>query len=214
MLPLLRGMRVVALIGLVAFLFVQQRSAVRRRLVIVVAAVVVICSSLFILLSPDPPSAASNSEPQLAPWAFPGAYANYSGSATLPNGIPYTLQFELRVLAVNGAKAEVVSLMAIQARNKPLSIHRNAAWLRATRSGGRPLELVTNDSLYLTFDSTATVMNKTIPVTVYYYDNKGDTTILFVKKEIGIPVQIEFGLDNVTSILVRLVKTNISGLVG
>ncbi|TMP99173.1 MAG: hypothetical protein E6K99_05695 [Thaumarchaeota archaeon] len=120
----------------------------------------------------------------------------------------------MRVAAVTGTKAEVVSLMAIQARNKPLSIHRHAAWLRATRSEGRPLDLVTNDSLYLTFDSAATVMNKTIPVTVYYYDNKGDTTILFVKKEFGIPVQIVFDLDNVTSITVLLVKTNISGLVG
>src|SRR5439155_16615950 len=120
-------------IGTGSILILEEESGGKKTLIIVVAAVVVICSSLFILLSPDPPSAASNSEPQLAPWAFPGAYANYSGSATLPNGIPYTLQFELRVLAVNGAKAEVVSLMAIQARNKPLSIHRNAAWLRATR---------------------------------------------------------------------------------
>jgi len=193
---------------------VQQRRAVRRRFVVVAAAVVVVCSSLLLLLSPAPPSAASDSEPQLWPWAFPGAYANYSGSATLPNGIPYTLQFQLRVAAVTGTKAEVVSLMAIQSPNKPLSIHRHAAWLRATMSEGRPVDLVTNDSLYLTFDSTATVMNKTIPVTVYYYDNKGDTTILFVKKEFGIPVQIVFALDNVTSILIRLVKTNISGLVG
>jgi len=202
------------LIALIALLSVQQKRAVRRRFAIVAAAVVVVYSSLSLLLSQAPPSAASNSEPQLWPWAFPGAYANYSGSAALPNGVPYTLQFQLRVAAVTGTKAEVVSLMAIQARDKPLSIHRHAAWLRATRSEGRPLDLVTNDSLYLTFDSTATVMNKTIPVTVYYYDNKGDTTILFVKKEFGIPVQIVFALDNVTSILVRLVKTNISGLVG
>jgi len=204
----------VALIGLDAFLSVQRRSAVRRRLVIVTAAVVLICSSLFLLLSPAPPSAASNSEPQLAPWAFPGAYANYSGSATLPNGIPYTLQYELRVLTVTGTKAQVVTLMAIQARSEPLKIYRHVEWRAATRSEGRLIELVTNDSLYLTFDSTATVMGKTIPFTVYYYDNKGTTTILFVKRDIGLPIQFIFALDNVTSIAVRLAKTNISGLVG
>ena len=104
--------------------------------------------------------------------------------------------------------------MAIQARSEPLKIDRHAAWMKATRSEGRPLELVTNDSLYLTFDDTATVMGKTIPVTVYYYDNKGSTIILFVKRDIGLPVRIIFALDNVTSIALRLVETNISGLVG
>ena len=192
----------------------QQRRAVRRRFVVVAAAVVVVCSSLLLLLSPAPPSAASNSEPQLAPWAFPGAYANYSGSATLPNGIPYTLQYELRVLTVTGTKAEVVTVMAIQARSEPLTIHRNVAWRTATRSEGTPPDLITNDTLFLTYDSTATVMGKTIPVTVYYYDNKGTSTILFMNKDIGLPVQFIFALDNVTSITVRLVKTNISGLVG
>ena len=120
----------------------------------------------------------------------------------------------MRVLTVTGTKAEVVTLMAIQARSEPLKIDRHVEWRTATGSEGTPLELVTNDSLYLTFDSTATVMGKTIPVTVYYYDIKGNTTILFVKKDVGLHVQFMFALDNVTSILVRLVKTNISGLVG
>ncbi len=131
-----------------------------------------------------------------------------------PQRYPYTLQYELRVLTVTGTKAEVVTLMAIQARSEPLKIYRHVEWRTATRSEGRLLELVTNDSLYLTFDSTATVMGKTIPVTVYHYDNKGTTTILFVKRDIGLPVQFIFALDNVTSIAVRLAKTNISGLVG
>ena len=192
----------------------QQRRAVRRRFVVVAAAVVVVCSSLLLLLSAALPSAASNGEPQLAPWAFPGAYANYSGSATLPNGIPYTLQYELRVLTVTGTKAEVVTLMAIHAPSEPLKISRHVAWMTATRSEVTPVELVTNDSMFLTFDSTTTVMGRTIPVTVYYCDDKGTTTIVFVKRDIGLPVQFVFGLDNVTSIAVRLVETNISGLVG
>src|SRR5438128_2056772 len=129
----------VALIGLVAFLSVQQK-AVRRRLVIFAAAVALVCSSLFLLLSPAPPSAASNSEPQLAPSAFPGADANYSGSATLPNGIPYPT-VRLRVLTVTGTKAEVATLMAIQARSEPSNVDRHVAWRTATRSEEMHLEL-------------------------------------------------------------------------
>src|SRR2546428_11437494 len=42
---------------------------------------------------PRPFPSARNGEPRLAPLAFPDAYGNYSSSATLLNGIPYTLQY-------------------------------------------------------------------------------------------------------------------------
>ena len=191
----------------------QQRSWARRHLPILATVLIVIYSSPFVLSSAFVSAAAGDGESRLLPWAFPGAFANYSGSATLPNGIPYTLHYAWKVLKVTGTKAEVLTVMRLQARSGPPSIHHHVTWDTATRSEVARLEFVTNDTLFLNYDSTATVMGKTIPVTVYYYDNKGTSAILFISKAIGLPVQFIYALDNITSITVRLVETNISGLI-
>ena len=162
-----------------------------------------------VVSSPSP----AGSDSRLATWAFPGAYANFTGNAKLPDGTPYTLQYEWKALAVTGNRAQVFTQMTLQASNRPTHIDHSVTWYAATISQPMRFAFVMNDTMFFNYDSTATVFGKTVPATVYYFDNKGSTIIVFMDKNNGFPVQFTFALDNVASITAKLTKTNIPGLV-
>jgi hypothetical protein len=195
----------------------RQRSPAKRRPVIVIGVVglVVICTLLLLLISAPLP-AVSDSKPQLVPWAFPGAYANYSGSTIVLGRIRCTMNYTVKVLAVEGTKAEVLSQMRFDIGSEPPVIARHLRWDDATKQEEAPVALVSNNSLLYSQDGTVTIRGETIPVIIYVYEQLGNpniTVIVWKSKAVGLPVHFGFSLANIAPVDVPLVQTNIPGLI-
>src|SRR3989442_15625606 len=90
----------------------RRRSLAQRHPVIVFVSVfvVVACPWLFLLFATSLP-AVSGSGPRLVPWGFPGAYASYSDSTMLLGELRYTMNYAIKVLAVDGTMAKVLCYM-------------------------------------------------------------------------------------------------------
>ena len=182
----------------------------------IVGAVVLVAvsSSLFLLISAPLP-AVSDSGPPLVPWAFPGAYASYSGSTILLGEVRYTMYYTIKVLAVDGTRAEVLSQMRFDIGSDPPIIAQRMSWVDATKREEISVVLVSNDTLLYTHDGNLTIRGETIPVIVYAYEHLGNPSITIIawkSKAVGLPVQLRYSLANVASVDVPLVQTNIPGL--
>jgi hypothetical protein len=211
------------------------RTLVKRRQFAVVAAVatIVVLSSLFLILPslsstpPPPPSlspqvtittkqSSNPPPPQIAPWAFQGAYANYSGTAFLQNHVPLNLNFSMRVLAVHGTDAKILTVIREATPFKTATAMRDIRWFRAT-TGFLQEGLgacLGKDAAGYHYASSVTVMGSTIPVAVYTYGNDSSSLSVSFSRQIGFPVQLVFSFGgNFLPITVPLVKTNIPGLV-
>lgn len=139
----------------------MHTGASKRRTIKIVTIIAIVLSSLVIpLLVSSPPS---ESKTQLAPWAFPGAYANYSGMEIFLNNITYSLEYSWKVLAVNSTKTEVFSVVKLQPESGPPGISSHVRWYTATESDEAPLSFVSNGTLLYSYDGTTTIMGKTIP---------------------------------------------------
>ena len=180
----------------------------------VIVLVVVVCSWLFLLISAPLP-AVGDSGPQLVPWAFPGAYASYSGSTLILGELRYTMDYTIKVLAVDGTKAEVLSQIRIEIGSDPPIIAQHVNWSSAARDEEIPFAFVGNDTLLYRHDGNVTIRGATIPVIIYAYEHLGNpsiTVIAWKSKAVGLPVQLRFSLADVASVDVPLVETNIPGL--
>jgi len=192
----------------------RRNLAKRRPWILGVIVLVAVCSWLFLLISVPLP-AVSDSGPQLVPWAFPGAYASYSGSTILLGEVRYAMYYTIKVLAVDGTRAEVLSQMRFDIGSDPPIIAQHVTWVDATKQEEISVALVSNDTLLYSHDGTLTIGGETIPVIVYAYEHLGNpsiTVIAWKSKAVGLPVQIRYSLANVASVDVPLVKTNIPGL--
>src|SRR3989475_12132701 len=153
----------------------RRRSLAQRHpvIVFVIVFVVVACSWLFLLFATSLP-AVSSSGPQLVPWAFPGAYASYSGSTILLGEVRYTMYYTIKVLAVDGTRAEVLSQMRFDIGSDPPIIAQHVTWVDATKQEEISVALVSNDTLLYSHDGTLTIGGETIPVIVYAYEHLGN----------------------------------------
>ena len=179
-----------------------------------IVVLVTVCSSLFLLISAPLP-AVSDRGPQLVPWAFPGAYASYSGSTILLGVVRYTMYYTIKVLAVDGTRAEVLSQMRFDIGSDPPIIAQHVSWVNATKQEEISVALVSNDTLLYSHDGNLTIRGETIPVIVYAYEHLGNpriTVIAWKSKAVGLPVQLRYSLADVASVDVPLVETNIPGL--
>ncbi len=193
----------------------MHTGASKRRTIKIVTIIAIVLSSLVIPLLVS--SATTESKPQLAPWAFPGAFANYSGMEIFLKNITYGLEYSWKVLAVNSTKAEVFSVVKLQPDSGPPGISSHVSWYTATGSDEAPLSFFSNGTLLYSYDSTATIMGKTIPVTAYVYGPTGSlhtSLIMWKNKDFGLPVQFVLSFGKVMIIAAQLVKTNVPGLLG
>jgi len=194
----------------------RRRSLAQRHPVIVfsIVFVVVACPWLFLLFATSLP-AVSISGPQLVPWAFPGAYASYSGSTMLLGELRYTMNYAIKVLAVDGTRAKVLSYMRIEIGSDPPIIQQHVTWTDATKQEEISFALVSNGILLYSHDGNLTIRGETIPVIVDAYEHLGNpniTIIAWKSKAVGLPVQLRFSVANLASIDMPLVETNIPGL--
>lgn len=125
------------------------------------------------------------------------------------------MNYAIRVLAVDGARAEVLSQVRIEIGSDPPIIQQHQTWTDATKQEEISFALVSNGILLYSHDGNVTIRGVTVPVIVDAYEHLGNpniTIIAWKSKDVGLPLQFRFSLGDVASIDVPLVETNIPGL--
>ncbi len=198
--------------SLLTLQFVRAKRLKKTRVVAVGIIAVVTLSSLLLLLLPSPPT---ESRTQLAPWAFPGAYANYTGSTMLFGKFRYTMNYAIKVLAVTGTQAEVLSQVRYQIGSDSPIVLQHSSWHNVTKDEDTTGAFIANGTLLYSYDANVTIRGKTIPVVVDGYEHFGSpdfSMMAWRSKAIGLPVQLRFSLGNLASVTLPLAETNIPGL--
>ena len=145
------------------------------------------------------------------PWAFQGAYADYSGNGTLSNGSPYAASLTITALTANGQNVHLQLNESFTVGGVPTHSF-NDSWVSATASPE------TVGAVSRTYDANLTLGGKTVATLAYVYQpvvsgNHTRTTTIFDSKSVQFPVALELSIDSTTNINMLLIRTNIPGLI-
>jgi len=149
------------------------------------------------------------------PWAFQGAYADYSGSGNLSNGTPYAANLTLLALTANGQTVHLQENISVTVGGSSQS-QVNDSWVSATAADPQ-LGGVVGGGVSRTYGANLTLDGKTVPVTAYVYppivnNNHSLVPTVFESKSIHFIVELDFSIDGNPGINIHLTRTNIPGL--
>jgi hypothetical protein len=147
------------------------------------------------------------------PWAFQGAYADYSANGSFYHGEPVTGTMSIFVLNADGQNAHLQFNFTFGIGDNSQTTS-NSSWVSSTVWA---LPAGTDPEVARTYDTNVTLNGNTVQAVAYVYqpsisNNRTYVSTWFVSKSIQFPVEYDISIDNTTSVDMHLVRTNIPGL--
>jgi hypothetical protein len=144
-------------------------------------------------------------------WVFDGAYADYVAQGTLSQGVSFDYNVSLSVLAYNSTFAEL-SLHAKFATVSNSFENGSTIWVNF-KSGPGINVLLPGTSPVRNYETNLTLSGRTVQVKAYEYVGSGNSvSTVFDNSALNFPVGWSFSLADGSPVDLRLVRTNIPGL--
>ncbi|MGA2664189.1 MAG: hypothetical protein ABSF83_04520 [Nitrososphaerales archaeon] len=181
---------------------------------IVTASALVSFIVILVLIPAPAPSVAAGTE-GLPSWATPGADVVYSGKIDVDSTI-LRLTYEVRVLAVNSTKAEVLSMQNMTIGVGAPITDENVAWVKPGTNDGSTFFFAASGAAAGQYSTTHAVQGKTIPVTADSLQMQTPNGLMLVTtyfdSPTGLPVAIDLTMGSYPTFDLQVVSTNIPGL--
>jgi hypothetical protein len=190
-----------------------RRSPFRRHIKVGAVVAVAASSVIAVTLVISAPLSSTGSD-ELYSWAFPGAYAEYLGSGTI-QGVPISLNHTLGILRVNSTKAEFLIVTLETMDSGPPHVDRSIAWLPATVSDNPPFLVNDGGVKVVRYVTNITLEGKVLPVIANSIlgPSGGNLNITsYVSRDLHFPIEYVLSFGNGPPVTLRVVRTNIPGL--